>query len=138
MKRFAKVIKAISFIFLTLILTVVIAISIFIEPKIKINGFASLDKDKLSVFTRSINITDANGNPIAGALYDKNKIYTPLKNLNRYTQNAFICVEDKRFYSHNGFDIIRIFSAMKNNLLNGKFVEGASTISQSHRRQGHF
>ena len=137
MKRFIKALKVLGIISLTLILTTSVALMLIIEPKIKINGFTSLDKEKLSVFTRSINVCDLNGNTIQGAIYDKNRIYTPLKTLNQHTIDAFICVEDKRFYSHNGFDLIRILSAMKNNVLSGKYAEGASTISQQLIKNTH-
>lgn len=45
-------------------------------------------------------------------------------------KNAFISIEDKRFYDHGGFDLIAIIRALKDNLLHGRIVSGASTISQ--------
>lgn len=45
-------------------------------------------------------------------------------------KNAFIAVEDKRFYSHRGVDVRGTLRAMKNNLLKGKTSEGGSTITQ--------
>ena len=48
--------------------------------------------------------------------------------------NATISIEDKRFYSHNGFDYIRIIKSMYNNIKKGNIVEGASTISQQYAR----
>lgn len=48
--------------------------------------------------------------------------------------NATISIEDKRFYSHNGFDYIRIIKSMYNNIKSGNIVEGASTISQQYAR----
>ena len=47
-------------------------------------------------------------------------------------KNAIISIEDKNFYKHQGFDYIRIASAMLKNIKNGKVVEGASTISQQY------
>lgn len=43
---------------------------------------------------------------------------------------AFVAAEDKRFYRHVGVDIAAIFRAIKQNIINGKIVSGASTISQ--------
>ena len=44
--------------------------------------------------------------------------------------NAVVTVEDKKFYTHKGFDILRIGKAMMNNITSGHIVEGASTITQ--------
>lgn len=48
--------------------------------------------------------------------------------------NATISIEDKRFYSHNGFDYIRILKSIYNNIKSKDIVEGASTISQQYAR----
>ena len=48
--------------------------------------------------------------------------------------NATISIEDKRFYSHNGFDYIRIIKSLYTNFASGNIVEGASTISQQFAR----
>ena len=49
-------------------------------------------------------------------------------------QNAFVAIEDARFYTHNGIDIKGIFRAayigIQNVLKGGEFTEGASTITQ--------
>lgn len=44
--------------------------------------------------------------------------------------DAVISIEDKKFYSHFGFDILRIGKAMITNLKTGHIVQGASTITQ--------
>lgn len=44
--------------------------------------------------------------------------------------NAFIAIEDERFWTHNGIDIKGIFRAIGVGLSNGQFSEGASTITQ--------
>lgn len=46
--------------------------------------------------------------------------------------NAIISTEDKNFYKHNGFDILRIIKAMFLNIKSGHIVQGASTISQQY------
>lgn len=43
---------------------------------------------------------------------------------------AVIAIEDKNFYSHHGFDILRIGKAMMTNIESGEIVQGASTITQ--------
>jgi len=44
--------------------------------------------------------------------------------------DATIAIEDKKFYDHFGFDILRIGKAMVNNIKSGHIVQGASTITQ--------
>ena len=56
--------------------------------------------------------------------------FIPISKLSKNTKNAFISAEDKRFYSHNGLDYIRIGGAILSNLKSKSFSEGASTISQ--------
>ncbi len=45
-------------------------------------------------------------------------------------RNAFIAVEDKRFYRHHGIDLRRIAGAMIANISKGRIAQGGSTISQ--------
>ena len=46
------------------------------------------------------------------------------------TKKAFIAAEDQRFFSHIGIDPISMVRALKENMVQGKIVLGASTITQ--------
>ncbi len=50
--------------------------------------------------------------------------------LPEYVVDAVVATEDRRFYSHFGFDIISFMRAMAVNLKNKRYVQGASTITQ--------
>ncbi len=52
----------------------------------------------------------------------------PLSSLPAYLPQAFIAVEDQRFYRHDGVDLLGVASAIKDNLLGDR--RGASTITQ--------
>jgi penicillin-binding protein 1A len=52
----------------------------------------------------------------------------PLSSLPKYVPQAFIAVEDQRFYQHDGVDIVGIAGAIKDNILGDR--RGASTITQ--------
>ncbi|MBX7118969.1 MAG: PBP1A family penicillin-binding protein [Gemmatimonadaceae bacterium] len=52
----------------------------------------------------------------------------PIGSLPRYVPQAFVAVEDRRFYQHDGVDLVGIAAAIKDNLLGGS--RGASTITQ--------
>jgi penicillin-binding protein 1A len=51
-----------------------------------------------------------------------------IRTLPRYVPQAFVAVEDHRFYQHEGVDIVGIAGAIKDNILGGS--RGASTITQ--------
>jgi len=49
-------------------------------------------------------------------------------------REAFIVTEDKRFYSHHGIDYLRIFGAIKADLLSLSWAQGFSTITMQLAR----
>lgn len=48
--------------------------------------------------------------------------------------HATLSIEDKNFYQHTGFDIMRIIKALFINFTNGKTLQGASTITQQYAK----
>lgn len=93
---------------------------------------ARLISDNLESNIKNVTFSSVNDKEISSVTSE-----IKLDQLNEYTIHAFIAKEDKRFYDHNGFDIIRIFGAFKNNLLSGEVVEGGSTISQQLIKNTH-
>lgn len=61
---------------------------------------------------------------------ESNRIYVGLDNIPQQLQEAFIAIEDSRFYSHHGIDLQGIARAFSHGLVNGEFTQGASTITQ--------
>jgi 1A family penicillin-binding protein len=51
-----------------------------------------------------------------------------LRTLPKYVGQAFVAVEDQRFYKHDGVDLVGIAGAIKDNILGDR--RGASTITQ--------
>ncbi len=77
-------------------------------------------------------IYDAQGNQIAKLVAeDSNRVPVTMEQIPAYLANAFVAVEDERFYEHNGIDIKGIlragFTALKTAFAR---KEGASTITQ--------
>ncbi len=56
------------------------------------------------------------------------RVSVPLASLPAYVPQAFVAVEDQRFYQHDGVDLVGIAGAIKDNLLGAS--RGASTITQ--------
>ncbi len=52
----------------------------------------------------------------------------PLASLPRYVGQAFVAVEDKRFYQHDGVDLVGVAAAVKDAVMGD--ARGASTITQ--------
>ncbi len=52
------------------------------------------------------------------------------KDLPSYVRDAVISTEDRRFYSHFGFDFVSFGRAMVVNLIHRRYVQGGSTITQ--------
>ncbi len=70
-----------------------------------------------------------NGNEIQsfGTIYSE-VIY--MKDLPPFVPSSIVAIEDRRFYSHFGFDVIGFGRAMFKNIMSGKYSEGGSTITQ--------
>jgi penicillin-binding protein 1A len=62
--------------------------------------------------------------------YVERRTNIPFADIPKHLKNAVIAVEDTRFYSHNGIDLIRMLSAAVADLKAGAFAQGASTITQ--------
>ena len=84
-----------------------------------------LDPSKLENATSACSVYDGNGQEITlnGGVAAENELPENLR-------NAFVAIEDKRFYSHKGVDYKGMARAVINNVKNGKIKEGASTITQ--------
>ncbi len=67
-------------------------------------------------------------------LYVEKRIPIPLKDMSDHLKNAFIAIEDVRFYKHSGFDLRGIGRAVYRNILHQGMTEGASTITQQLAR----
>ncbi len=53
----------------------------------------------------------------------------PLQEMPPYLRQAFIAIEDKRFYQHHGIDFSRVLGALKANILSLSWQQGFSTIT---------
>lgn len=80
-------------------------------------------------FAVSTQIFDRNGTLLYEIFADENRTPVSIDDLPPHVLQAAVAIEDQRFYSHFGFDLIGIFRALRNNLQSDS-VEGASTITQ--------
>ena len=75
----------------------------------------------------------ADGRLIA-AIGTERRTLATLDQIPKQVQDAFVIVEDKRFYSHGGIDFLRIFGAGFANLRAGGIAQGFSTITMQLAR----
>lgn len=117
-----KIILLINIFILTFFSIIIVNIGLyayaFITPKFQINT------------SDNIVFLDKNGNSI----FDDESInnYVEFDDISVHVKNAIISIEDKNFYSHSGFDFLRIIKALFTNIVSGEIRQGASTISQQY------
>ena len=62
--------------------------------------------------------------------YSSNRIIVNYDQIPANLRNAFIAIEDERFYEHNGVDLKGVIRAGITAIQNGGATQGASTITQ--------
>ena len=63
-------------------------------------------------------------------LLPSKELDAPIDSLPEHTLDAFVSIEDKRFYDHGALDFIGLARAVWNGVKDGDFAEGGSTITQ--------
>ncbi len=86
-----------------------------------------------SLLNISSTLYDDEGKPVDNVFLDQNRQIVEYKDIPDNLKNAFITLEDKTFWSHHGFNIIRIFGAIKDAVFSGS-ISGTSTITQQLAR----
>jgi penicillin-binding protein 1A len=71
---------------------------------------------------------------VVGEFYIEDRALVPLSDLPPHLVDAFIAVEDRKFYSHWGVDLFGITRAVIKNIMAGQTVQGGSTITQQLAR----
>ena len=72
----------------------------------------------------------ARGGELLAELYQERRSPIPLKQIPATLRQAFLAIEDSRFYDHPGVSYPDIARAFIKNLRAGQFVQGGSTITQ--------
>lgn len=91
------------------------------------------DIDSIDVIPQgyATTIYDSNGKAIQKLVgSDANRIYKTIDEIPEDVQNAFVAIEDSRFWEHSGIDIKGIFRATVSGIASNEFDQGASTLTQ--------
>lgn len=94
----------------------------------------TLDLAALDAQDKTSFIYDSQGNLITDYKGTEDRIMVSIDEIPEMLQNAFIAVEDARFYEHNGVDVKRIVGALVANFTSGS-TQGGSTITQQLIKQ---
>lgn len=82
----------------------------------------------------NIELYDTKGIKYLSYTNGRKQSYVKLESISPNLIDAFISIEDKRYFDHKGIDFIRIGGALVSDIKAGKAVEGASTITQQYVR----
>lgn len=94
---------------------------------------ASPDIDPTTMLTsmsQTSNIYDSDGNLLERVESTEYRTIVTMEEIPDHLSQAFVAIEDERFYSHPGVDIIGIAASVAEQALGGGELRGASTITQ--------
>ena len=112
-----------------IILIIVIVLILGIILGISSHIWKSLAKEMIS--NENSIVIDTDGNTIAELGSERKKINVEIEEIPSNIKNAYVAIEDERFYNHHGIDIKRTASAIASYVIHfGSSSYGGSTITQ--------
>ena len=120
--------KILIIVLISLSLTLLIAGSILVSS---LTSDAKLEPNKLPSSYAEYTFFDVNDKKMDVGNY------VAFEEISENIKHAFIAIEDKRFYKHNGFDVKRLGAAMVVNLKERRFAQGGSTIENQLIKNTH-
>ena len=118
--------KALKFLFICAICLMIMGASV-------LYGFSSLfappNMDETLIPDAASQFYDINGNVIYTTLSEERRVPVCIDKIPKHVQQAFIAIEDNRFYEHSGIDYRGTARALVSTL-SGREVQGGSTITQ--------
>lgn len=115
-----------KYLFIFMVVLVIVISSIFIYYSHKLN----YEIPEI----RNIDIYDENGTLYLTVNHQNKQSYVSIEEIDQKIIDCFISIEDKKFYTHKGIDVIRMGGALFTNLRKKSLSEGASTITQQYAR----
>lgn len=121
-----KLLKITKYLFIITLLIMVAFVSIFIIYSRKLDY-------KIPTIL-NVEVYDKHGDLFLTLNNDNKQNYIQIEDIDQKIIDAFISIEDKKFYKHAGIDIARIGGALLSNIEANSLSEGASTITQQYAR----
>ena len=112
-----------------LILVIILIIILAIKTAISINKWQTVAKQM--IVNQPSKVLDSNGEIIAEIGSERNRENVTIEKMPENLKNAYVAIEDERFYKHFGIDIKRTVAAIGSYVIHfGDASFGASTITQ--------
>ncbi|MBR0381711.1 MAG: PBP1A family penicillin-binding protein, partial [Eubacterium sp.] len=125
----SSIFVSILYVVLILAMSGAVAVSGFMYGAFRAILITAPEITDLKPETSATMIYDMNGKAVQQLSdYSSNRI--PVEDAPEDLKNAFIAIEDERFYEHNGVDLKGIIRALISDLSTGTPSQGASTITQ--------
>lgn len=105
------------------------ALYIVTDPTTEIAAFGDFDPAPLERLSEKYELYDKDGAVMCTVGSDGRRLAS-FENVGKYTADAFLAIEDARFYEHGAVDPLRIAGAALTNIASMEAKEGASTITQ--------
>ncbi len=124
-----------TFKFLFTLFAVMVVFLIFYSVTVIANAPKINTDDIYSYLPESSVLYDDQGKQIDTVFVDGgNRINITYDALPKDLVNAVVAIEDKTFWTHHGFNFVRIMGAIKESVFSGDSIGGTSTISQQLAR----
>jgi penicillin-binding protein 1A len=111
-------------------LTLIVLIGFIYYLSLDLPSLAQLERIDPELATK---IFASDGNLIS-TIYSENRTFTPYNKIPQYIIDCLLSTEDRRFYDHWGFDIIRFIKAFIVNIRHMEIRQGGSTLTQQLAR----
>lgn len=125
-KRLGAVLKWCGTVFLLCVIAACLGIGVLFATV----DVDRVDLDKIRQTRQTALFYDDEERLISGMYSLENRIDVELSMVPQHVINAFIAIEDVRFFEHQGVDLRRIVGSLLQDLEAGAYVEGGSTITQ--------
>ena len=127
-KKMSGVKKFFLIVFLLIMLTALVGIGIFCG--IFFSDKFALSREDLLLSNANTIVYDRDGNVIAELSGSENRKIVSYDEMVKYLPDAFVAIEDERFYTHKGVDLKRTLAATTTYLTKGDSSFGGSSITQ--------
>jgi penicillin-binding protein 1A len=98
-----------------------------------LNGCPDVDELRGYMPDEASVVVDRNGDEVA-KLFVTRRVVVPVDSMPQHVLDAFVAIEDRRFWSHGGVDWRRVVGAFAENVRAGGIEEGSSTITMQLAR----
>ncbi len=105
-----------------------LCVTIFSFIFVRLGGKLVVDEERL-ILDATTTVETADGT-VVSTLYEENRVPVSIDHIPKHVQDAFVAIEDRRFYEHAGVDFQSIIRAIYRDIVARSKVEGASTITQ--------